>query len=107
MKSRAYKFLIAAASAAAISACGGKQEEDMAALVDRCWDTALEQSMMLAENTLSQEGRLPRTYEDGKLFTADYHNWISGFFPERFGNCTSTGPKTGNSGNTPRNTPGG
>ena len=81
MKSRAYKFLIAAASAAAISACGGKQEEDMAALVDRCWDTALEQSMMLAENTLSQEGRLPRTYEDGKLFTADYHNWISGFFP--------------------------
>ena len=51
MKSRAYKFLIAAASAAAISACGGKQEEDMAALVDRCWDTALEQSMMLAENT--------------------------------------------------------
>lgn len=81
MKSSAYKFLIAAASAAAISACGGKQEEDMAALVDRCWDTALEQSMMLAENALSQEGRLPRTYEDGKLFTSDYHSWISGFFP--------------------------
>lgn len=81
MKSSAYKILIAAASAAAISACGGKQEEDMAALVDRCWNTALEQSMMLAENALSQEGRLPRTYEDGKLFTADYHSWISGFFP--------------------------
>lgn len=81
MKSSAYKFLIAAASAAAISACGGKQEEDMAALVDRCWDTALEQSMMLAESTSPLEGMLPRTFEDGELKTTGYRGWVCGFFP--------------------------
>lgn len=75
------RIFIAAAALAAVSACGGNQEEELQALVDRCWDTALGQSMTLAESVLSEEGRLPRTFEDGKLQTADYHSWICGFFP--------------------------
>lgn len=81
MKKMNMTAFIAVAALATLTACGGRQEGDLEALVDRCYETALSQSMMLAENTLPEEGMLPRTFEDGKLMTADYHNWICGFFP--------------------------
>ena len=81
MKKMNMPALIAAAAIATVTACGGGQKEDLKTLVDRCYETALSQSVMLAENTLPEEGMLPRTFEDGKLMTADYHNWICGFFP--------------------------
>ena len=50
-------------------------------MIDRCYDTALSQSMMLAESTSPLEGMLPRTFEDGELKTTDYCGWVCGFFP--------------------------
>lgn len=56
-------------------------EESMEQLIERGLQTATEQSLLMAKELESQEGMLPRTYEDGKLKTAKYHSWISGFFP--------------------------
>ena len=56
-------------------------EESMEQLIERGLQTATEQSLLMAKELESQEGMLPRTFEDGKLKTAKYHSWISGFFP--------------------------
>ena len=56
-------------------------EESMEQLIERGLQTATEQSLLMAQELESQEGMLPRTFEDGKLKTAKYHSWISGFFP--------------------------
>ena len=42
----------------------------MEQLIERGLQTATEQSLLMAKELESQEGMLPRTFEDGKLKTA-------------------------------------
>ena len=81
MKNMDMTAFIAAALVVAVTACGRNREESLRTMIDRCYDTALSQSMMLAESTSPLEGMLPRTFEDGELKTTDYRGWVCGFFP--------------------------
>ncbi len=72
--------LLLAAAFAALPSCQSDKDE-LARLIDKTFERASEQSIALAEAVLPQEGRLPRTFEDGELKTADYRSWICGFFP--------------------------
>ena len=49
--------------------------------IDNALVSAEKQSLLLAEKYENQEGRLPRTYEDGKDVSSDSRWWCSGFFP--------------------------
>lgn len=89
------RFLTAAAMTAAVAACSNQKEESLSALIDRCRERALSQSLMLAENTLPQEGRVPRTFENGELKTTDYRNWICGFFPGTLWELSEVYPDNG------------
>ena len=79
MKNMDMTAFIAAALVVAVTACGRNREESLRTMIDRCYDTALSQSMMLAESTSPLEGTLPRTFEDGELKTTDYRGWVCGF----------------------------
>ena len=81
MKNMNMTAFFAAALVVAVTACGRNREESLRTMIDRCYDTALSQSMMLAESTSPLEGMLPRTFEDGELKTTDYRGWVCGFFP--------------------------
>lgn len=74
-----FKIIYAAAVVAA-TACNNGQAE-LHQLIDTTFDRAAEQSLLLTQDALSKGDLLPRTFEDGKLKTAGYRSWISGFFP--------------------------
>ena len=79
MKLRQLTILLAAA-VATLPACKSESDQ-LNELIDKTFERAAEQSVSLAKDVLPEEGRFPRTYEDGQIRTADYHSWICGFFP--------------------------
>ncbi|NDV59242.1 glycoside hydrolase family 88 protein [Bacteroides sp. 519] len=50
-------------------------------IIDNAFRAAEAQSLLMAEKYANQEGRLPRTYENGKDVSSDSRWWCSGFFP--------------------------
>ena len=50
-------------------------------VIEHGLEVARGQAATMAETLSGMEGRLPRTYEDGRLVTEDYHWWTAGFFP--------------------------
>lgn len=64
------------------SCSGTAGDEPLRDVVERGYDVATRQALMMARELEPLEGALPRTVEeDGTLATAEYHAWISGFFP--------------------------
>ena len=69
---------LAAVLALAVS-CAEPQKESMNQLIDRVFAVAVEQSEIMAASLA--EDQTPKTFEEGKLVTAPYDWWCSGFFP--------------------------
>lgn len=58
-----------------------QEEEPLENMVERALNRAADQSLILARTLEKQPGLLPRTFEDGRVQTIRYDNWVSGFFP--------------------------
>jgi len=58
-----------------------REIESINQLVERGLNRATYQSLYMAKVLEAQNDKLPRTYENGKLKTADFRRWVSGFFP--------------------------
>lgn len=58
-----------------------QREKSLKEVVDHALAAAEKQSLLMAEKYESQEGRLPRTFENGKDVSSDSRWWCSGFFP--------------------------
>lgn len=58
-----------------------KTEEPLEEVIERGLATARVQAAAMAEELSTQEGAFPRSYENGKMITADYRWWTAGFFP--------------------------
>ncbi|TYR36980.1 glucuronyl hydrolase [Sphingobacterium phlebotomi] len=66
-------------------ACTERPEKDedqaLKAIIDSAFIFAEKQSMLMAEKYKDQDGRFPRTYENGQDVSSDSRWWCSGFFP--------------------------
>lgn len=71
--------LFLAAVLALMCSCAAPERETMDQLTDRVFAVAAEQSRLMAASL--SENQTPRTFEDGKLVTAPYDWWCSGFYP--------------------------
>lgn len=56
-------------------------DKALKSIIDSAFVFAEQQSMLMAEKYADQEGRFPRTYENGKDVSSDSRWWCSGFFP--------------------------
>lgn len=65
----------------AISSLCIMAQEPLGEVIERGLSLSRSQSLVMARNLENEEGRLPRSYEKGKLVTSDYHWWCSGFYP--------------------------
>lgn len=62
--------------------CSQEKETDiMSELIQNVMDVSAKQYLQMAAKLESEEGRLPRTYDNGELKTSDSRWWTSGFFP--------------------------
>lgn len=59
--------------------CSEPQKETMDQLIDRVFAVAAEQSRIMS--SALADDQTPKTFEEGKLVTAPYDWWCSGFFP--------------------------
>lgn len=50
-------------------------------IIDSALSFAEQQSLLMAKKYETQDGRLPKTYQDGKDMSSDSRWWCSGFFP--------------------------
>ncbi|MCD7977979.1 MAG: glycoside hydrolase family 88 protein [Tannerellaceae bacterium] len=58
------------------------EQESLSIVIDRGFQRATEQALLMAKELENREGELPRsTHPDGSLSTSDYEWWCSGFFP--------------------------
>lgn len=56
-------------------------QDPMNAVIDCGLSRARSQAKVLAAELEGKSEALPRSYENGKLITCKYNNWVSGFFP--------------------------
>src|SRR5690606_8231717 len=56
-------------------------DQALKAVIDSAFVFAEKHSVLMAEEYKDQQGRLPRTYENGKDVSSDSRWWCSGFFP--------------------------
>lgn len=61
-------------------ACGNNKTE-LESIIDNALQAAEKQSLLMAQKYENEEGRLPRTYENGKDVSSNSRWWCSGFFP--------------------------
>lgn len=62
-------------------ASNAQHSEPLDQLIDRTIQRACKQAKIMAQNLEKQKEALPRTFENGKITTCRYNNWVSGFFP--------------------------
>lgn len=55
--------------------------QDMPHIIERGLLRAKAQATLMAKSLEGKEEALPRTFENGKLVTCRFNNWVSGFFP--------------------------
>lgn len=60
---------------------GQTKAQSLKNVVDKAFDFAEQQSLLMAKKYENQTGRLPRTFENGKDVSSDSRWWCSGFFP--------------------------
>lgn len=56
-------------------------QEPMGEVIERGLSLSRSQSLIMARLLEEQDGRFPRSFENGELITSDYRWWCSGFFP--------------------------
>lgn len=73
---------------ATISSCSQKEgvekylsDKELRTTVDQALDFAQKQSLLMAKKYENEEGRLPRTFENGKDVSSSSQWWCSGFYP--------------------------
>jgi len=59
----------------------GAARETMTEIIERGLTLSRSQSLILAKSLASAEGRLPFSYEQGKVNSSSYQGWCAGFFP--------------------------
>jgi len=59
----------------------GESDNSFASVIDSALISAGQQCLLMAKKYEQQQGRLPRTYENGKDVSSDSRWWCSGFFP--------------------------
>lgn len=65
-----------------IVSCNAKKEQqDLKIVIDNALQSAEKQSLLMAEKYKDADGRLPRSYENGKDVSSGSQWWCSGFFP--------------------------
>ena len=66
-----------------VAACTspGTGERSMKKTVNEALDTAMKQSILMAEKYKGQDNVFPRSFREGKMTTSDKYWWCSGFFP--------------------------
>ena len=50
-------------------------------MIDKGLEHSRSQALFLAETLIPMENKLPRTYQNDKLYVTDYSAWTSGFYP--------------------------
>lgn len=79
------KIIIYALAAIVFCACNDKpktsDKEALLSIVDSALAFAEKQSLLMAQKYENQEGRLPRSYENGEDISSDSRWWCSGFYP--------------------------
>lgn len=76
-KTSSFFFLLMAA----LSTAGELKAQSIAKVVNQAFQSAEQQSLLLAKKYENQPGLLPRTYENSKDVSSDSKWWCSGFFP--------------------------
>lgn len=76
-----YTLLILLVVSCTVKTNQNKNQESFLSVIDNALSSAEQQSLLMAEKYENQEGRLPRTYENGKDVSSDSRWWCSGFFP--------------------------
>ncbi len=61
--------------------CDKGSEQPLGVIVENALRAAGKQTLLMAEKYASQEGRLPRSWENGEDISSDSRWWCSGFFP--------------------------
>lgn len=56
-------------------------QKNMGEVIEEGLSLSRTQAVIMAKDLAPQEGRLPRSFEKGKMITSDYRWWCSGFFP--------------------------
>ena len=65
----------------ALSCLSTKAQKPMGEIIEESLSRCRSQAIIMAKELEGQEGRLPRTFENGIPITSDYRWWCSGFFP--------------------------
>lgn len=56
-------------------------EQPFKSVVENALDSSMQQCLLMAKKYEAEDGRLPRTYENGKDVSSSSRWWCSGFFP--------------------------
>ncbi len=75
------KALICMGLGVLLAGCAAGGQKPLKTVVDEALANAQKQALLLAEKYSGEEGRLPRTWQDGKDVSSDSRWWTSGFFP--------------------------
>ena len=65
----------------ALLTVGQANAQSLKKVVDKAFDFAEKQSLLMAKKYEGQDGRLPKSFENGKDVSSDSRWWCSGFFP--------------------------
>lgn len=69
---------------------GQVKAQSLKNVIDKAFQNAQQQSLLMAKKYENQAGRLPKSFENGKDVSSDSRWWCSGFFQVRFGTCMKT-----------------
>lgn len=64
-----------------LAAFAGKAQQPIGDVIEYSLERARQQSMFMASKLEHEDGKLPKTFEKGKLVTSNYQWWCSGFYP--------------------------
>lgn len=65
----------------ALTTVGQLKAQTLEKVIDKAFENAQEQSLLMAKKYENQPGRLPKSFEGGKDTSSDSRWWCSGFFP--------------------------
>lgn len=74
-------FNLAGEASAQNASASPDMNEPMTNVIERGLTRCREQALTLAETVGKEEGKFPQTYDNGRLRTTHYKNWVCGFFP--------------------------
>ena len=58
-----------------------KEDKPLKEAIERGLQRAEKQALVMADSLKNREGRLPKTFSNGRLQTCSCYDWVSGFYP--------------------------